>query len=181
MKPYGTGLLSILLLLLPTAAVSLAQTSPSAAQEVQRLRNDLSQLQDLEAEIKMRLVELDQELRPENIERYFAGVGSTRPEELRETRRKKLQTEKDRLQAQLGEIGQDRTRLESAIVNAETRAYYESAMTNSTAPVQRRMSGLAALLAGTNRKIGAGIAAFLLIGAIVSVIRYRKKHRSRSR
>lgn len=179
MKSFGTGFLLTVLLILPTAAVSFAQASSSAAEDLQRLRGDLSQLQDREAEIKMRLVELDQELRPENIERYFAGVGSTRPEELREMRRKKLQTEKDRLQTQLGEIAQDRTRIEGAIQTAQTRAYYESAMTNSAAPSQRRMSPLMAALTGTKGKIGAGIAAFILIGAVVSVVRYRKKHRSR--
>lgn len=177
---YGKALLVILLLLLPSAAVSFAQASMSAAEEVQRLRNDLSQLQDREAEIKMRMVELDQELRPENIERYFAGVGSTRPEELREMRRKKLQVEKDRLQSQLGDIGQDRARLESAIQTAETRAYYESAMANSAGPSQRRMSGLMALLAGTNRKVASVAVGVILICAIVALVRHRR-HRARSR
>lgn len=179
MKSYVMGSLATILLLLPSAAVSFAQASMSAAQEAQQLRNDLGQLQDREAEIKMRLVELDQELRPENIERYFAGVGSTRPEELREARRKKLQIEKDRLQEQLGNIGQDRARLESAIQTAESRAYYESAMTNSAAPIQRRMSPLAALLAGTNRKVAAVAISLILIGAIVALVRHRKSRASR--
>jgi chromosome segregation ATPase len=178
MKSYVMGSLAILLLLVPSAAVSFAQASMSAAQEAQQLRNDLGQLQDREAEIKIRLVELDEELRPENIERYFAGVGSTRPEELREMRRKKLQIEKDRLEAQLGTIGQDRARLESAIQTAESRAYYESAMNSSAAPIQRRMSPLAALLAGTNRKVAAVAISLILIGAIVALVRHRRSRAS---
>ena len=76
--------------LMPLAWSASAQDR-NAAETAARLRSQLSELQDREAGIKIRLQELDYDLKPENIERHFAGVGSVHPEELRETRRKQLQ------------------------------------------------------------------------------------------
>ena len=177
MKHYNVGLLVALLLVLGSVAQTNAQQSPSAAVEAQQLRNELRQLKDRETEIQMRLPELDVALKPENIERSFAGVGSLRPEELREARRKQLQAEKDRLQAQLNEIAQDRSRLEAAIVNADTRAYYESAM---QAQSYNRLSPLAGLLAGRNLKVAAGVGAFILISALVALVRRRRSRQKRN-
>jgi hypothetical protein len=101
-------LLVFLVLFLAVAGQqSFAQNTPSAFEQGQKLRAELSQLHDREAEIKIRLAELEIELKPENIERHFAGVGSVHPEELREARRKQLQIEKDRLVGQLSEIDQN--------------------------------------------------------------------------
>jgi hypothetical protein len=63
--------------------------------------------------------ELDEAIKPENIERSLAGVGSTRPEELRESRRRQLAIQRDGVQAQLRTLETSRQRLESAIANAE--------------------------------------------------------------
>lgn len=172
MKSYGQTVFVTVLLLLGCAVHSLAQTM-TAAEEAQQLRGELRQLLDRETEIEMRLHELDYELKPENIESYFAGVGSTRPEELRAMRRKKLQAEKDRLQKQLSEISQDRSRMEAAILNAETRANYATAMTNSAAPKQNRMSPLAALVAGRSRQVAGITFAVILAGLIVALVRKR--------
>jgi hypothetical protein len=128
MKKHSVGFLIAILFLSAQSVRVLAQDSPSAAEAAQQLRNQLSQLNDREAEIRIRLEELDYELKPENIEKYFAGYGSLHPEELREARRKKLQIEKDRLVAQLTEIGQSRQQLETAIVAADTKAYHASAL-----------------------------------------------------
>jgi len=170
MKSYGIGLAITFLLVLGSATGSFSQESKTAAVEAQQLRNELSQMKDREAEIGLRLQELEYELKPENIERYFAGTGSTRPEDLREARRKKLQLEKDRLQQQLNEIGQDRPRLEAAIQNAETRAYYESAMAAPGAS-QNRMSPLAGLLVGRNRKVATITGAVILVCVMVALAR----------
>jgi hypothetical protein len=70
---------------------------------------------------------LDESLKPENIERSLAGIGSTRPEELRESRRRQLQIEKDGVLAQLRTVETSRQRLETALANAEVLAYQESA------------------------------------------------------
>ena len=174
MKSYGMAVFVMLVLLLGCAVLSFSQ-SMSPAEEAQQLRNELRQMLDREAEVQMRLQELDYELKPENIESYYAGVGSTRPEELRAMRRKKLQAEKDRLMKQLSEISQDRLRVEAAILNAETRASYVSAITNSAAPKENRLSPVAAFIAGRSRQ--AAIVAFglILVGVIVAFIRKRNR------
>ena len=178
MKSYGMTVFVMLLILLGCAIHSFTQ-SMNPAEEAQQLRNELRQLLDRKAQIETRLHELDYELKPENIESYFAGVGSTRPEELRAMRRNKLQAEKDRLVKQLSEISQDRSRMEAAILNAETRANFASAMTNSAAPKQNRMSALAALMAGRSRQVATITFAVILVGLVVALV--RKRHRPETR
>jgi hypothetical protein len=115
--------------LIVIAAVALVMSARTFAQDLtdsqilDDLRRQLSEVQDAEAGVKMRLQELDFELKPENIERHFNGYGSTRPEELRELRRKQLQTEKDRLLGQQSELATRRASLDSAITLEQSRAY----------------------------------------------------------
>jgi DNA repair ATPase RecN len=123
-----TILILSLALLLMFAAVVAAQESGNAAEQLEKLRMQLSDVHDREAELKIRLEQLEYDLKPENIERYFNAVGSTRPEELREARRRQLQTEKDRVLAQLDQLSASKARLETAITNAQARAYQESAL-----------------------------------------------------
>ena len=107
---------------------SYAQERPeSAAESVDRMKLQLLDMQALEADLRARLQELDESIKPENIERSLAGVGSTRPEELREARRRQLSIQRDGVLAQLRTIETSRTRLETAIANADVRAYHESA------------------------------------------------------
>ena len=173
MKKHGIGFLIMVLGLSAQSARVFAQDSPSAAEAAQHLRNQLSQLNDREAEIKIRLQELDYELKPENIERHFAGYGSLHPEELREARRKKLQIEKDRLQAQLTEIGQSRQQLEAAIVAADTKAYQASAL--GTASLKRGAFGQ--IFNATTFQLAAITFALLVIG-IVLIARRRRQPKS---
>lgn len=118
-----------MLVLLFVAAVNIhAQDQPpSAAETVDNLRLQLLDVQAKEEDLRAHAQQLDEALKPENIERSLAGVGSTRPEELREARRKQLQIERDGVQAQLNVLETTRTRLETAIRDAEVRAYHESA------------------------------------------------------
>ena len=98
-------------------SVALAQNS---AQSVEGLRAQLADVEAKETEVQARLKQLDEEMRPENIERSLALTGSTRPEELREQRRRQLEAEKARVQAQLDLLAASHTRLEAAITTAET-------------------------------------------------------------
>src|SRR3954471_1969446 len=97
----NTAVLLLISLVLVYASDSLAQDSPSAAQTADELRVHLRDVQAEEAELKTHLEQLDWDLKPENIARYFAAVGTTRPEELREQRRRQLQNEKERAEARL--------------------------------------------------------------------------------
>src|SRR5215510_9708452 len=114
-------------LLLFYPALTVKAQDPNAIQQLDNLRQQLGEINDREAANKMRLDELEYDLKPENIERYFNGYGSTRPEELRENRRKQLQTEKDRLLSQQTELATRRSSLESAINIAQVQAYQQGA------------------------------------------------------
>src|SRR6185436_15589164 len=103
-----------------------AQDSESPAETADRLKLELIDVQAREEALRGHVQELDESLKPENIERSLAGVGSTRPEELRETRRRQLTIEKDGVMAQLKILETSRNRLESALREAEGRAYQES-------------------------------------------------------
>ncbi|HJP90647.1 MAG TPA: hypothetical protein VJ875_01745 [Pyrinomonadaceae bacterium] len=160
------------LLVLMLAANSYAQATSSAAESVEKLRAQLLEVQAKEESLRVRAEQLEESLKPENIERSLAGVGSTKPEELRESRRRQLTIERDGVQAQLKILETSRQRLEAAIANAEIKAYQESArpaieMTAVTTPSNYHWW----VYGG-----GGGFAALALAGAVVL---FRRKIRLR--
>ena len=122
----GSGLV-LLLVVFTLSGVGYAQERESAAESVERLKAQLLDMQAKEADLRARLQELDESLKPENIERSLAGVGSTRPEELREQRRRQLSKQREGVLAQLQTLETGRMRLETALANAEALAYQQSA------------------------------------------------------
>jgi cobalamin biosynthesis Mg chelatase CobN len=104
-----------------------AQGNSGAAQTVAELRAQLADVQAKENELQARARRLDEDLKPDNIERSLAGVGSTKPEELREQRRRQLTIEQNGVRTQLNLLATSRERLESAIRTAEGAAYQQSA------------------------------------------------------
>ena len=90
-----------------------------AEQRAEQLRSQLMDVQSKIADFESRLEQLDFALRPENIENSTAGYGSTRPEVAREARRKSLESERGRVQAQLKLAETSRSRLEVAVTNAD--------------------------------------------------------------
>jgi len=103
----------------------LAQTS--AKEAAPNLRLQLSEVQIRKAEAQALDEQLEEDLRPENIERSFAGFGSTHPERLRELRRRQLEITRARLRIELDELDRSQTCLEAAIGEADTVAYWQSA------------------------------------------------------
>jgi hypothetical protein len=91
------------------------------------LKQQLLELESKKTRLRMRLEELNEQLKPESIERDLAGIGSVHPEELREHRRKLLTIERNGLQKQLDLLEEDRERIEAAIVTAETAPSLEYA------------------------------------------------------
>jgi hypothetical protein len=152
-----------------------AQNSTNAFEQAQKLRSELSQLHDREAEIKIRLTELDYDLKPENIERHFAGVGSVHPEELREARRKQLQLEKDRLVGQLSEIDQNQARLETEIQIADSKAYQQSALGSSKLGLT--MDRLSPFMTATVFRLAALAFALIVIGLALFMTYRRRRPR----
>ena len=90
-----------------------------AEQRAEQLRSQLMDIQSKIADFESRLEQLDWALRPENIESANAGYGSTRPEAAREARKKQLESEKTRVTAQLRLAETSKTRLETAVANAD--------------------------------------------------------------
>src|SRR6185436_15158440 len=74
-------------------APAFAQTS--AQEKAAALRAKLAEVETKQAELQTRLQTLDEKIKPENIERDLAGVGSTRPEDVREQRRRQLEIERN--------------------------------------------------------------------------------------
>ena len=112
--------------------------APSATQRVDELRRQLLETQSKEAELAARLRQLDEDIKPENIERSLAGIGSTKPEQLREQRRRQIAIEREGVRAQLKLLASNRERLETAIQSAEGVAYQQSAEV-TTPPVSQAL------------------------------------------
>jgi multidrug efflux pump subunit AcrA (membrane-fusion protein) len=120
----------IFLMILATSCFSstaYSQTKQSAVETVQDLKLQLIELDARQEMTKLQVQQLEDALKPENIERSLAGVGSTRPEELREQRRRQLLVEKKAADAELEQLTLKRTQLETALSAAEVQAYQESA------------------------------------------------------
>jgi hypothetical protein len=106
------------------ATTALAQ--PSAQEIAANLRLQLSEIEVRQAELQADDEQFEEDLKPENIERSLAGIGSTRPEVLREQRRRQLEVAKARGRVQLDELDRMHTRLEAAIAEADAVAYWQS-------------------------------------------------------
>ena len=102
----------------------------NAQERAANLRAQLIEAQARQAELQSRLQQLDEDLKPENIERSLAGVGSVHPEELREARRRQLEIEKRVVQSQLDVLAASHSRLETAIAAADAESYRQSAGPN---------------------------------------------------
>jgi hypothetical protein len=105
----------VLCLLVTLGLTADGQPRANAADAVDELRLQLIELQEKEGSLRMRAQQLEEELKPENIERSLAGIGSTRPEELREARRRRLAIEQESVKAQLKLIETTKARLETVI------------------------------------------------------------------
>lgn len=90
-----------------------------AEQRAEQLRSQLIDVQGKIANYEATLEQIEFALRPENIESSVAGYGSTRPEQAREARKKQLEGERSRIQAQMKLVETSKTRLEVAVGNAD--------------------------------------------------------------
>ncbi len=83
------------------------------------LRAELRDVQAKESDLEAKAEEIEIALKPENIERATAGYGTTHPEELRDQRRKQLESERQRTRKQLDQLAASRTHLEEAIATSD--------------------------------------------------------------
>ena len=167
--PRFTLVLVVLLFALTGAAYAQA---PSAAETADNIRFKLLDVQAQEEALKAKAQELEEALKPENIERSLAGVGSTRPEELRESRRRQLTIQRDSVLAQLKILETSRARLEASLADAQGRAYQESAR---QVPTQ----AFALQSVASMRWLIAGAAGMLALALIAGLLIYQRAVRLR--
>jgi ribosomal protein L9 len=103
------------------------QAQAQAQEKAASLRAQLAEVEARQAELQTRLQNLDEKLKPENIENSLAGVGSTHPEDLREQRRRQLEIERNGVRTQLDLLATGHSRLATAIAAADADAYRQSA------------------------------------------------------
>ena len=173
------SLISILLssLILVSTPSVWAQNTNDAAEKADNLRLQLLDVQTKEAVLHERVRQVDEDLKPENIERSLAGIGSTRPEELRERRRRQLQIERDSLLIQLGHLAKSRASLESAIATAEADAYHQSAKGASSATLDQLLLTQISVLPGWVTLLILTLLPALGIAGLVLVIRRLQRSR----
>lgn len=99
---------------------------------IRALQKELVDLSARETPLRKRLDEIESQQQPDRIERGLAGVGSTKPEEVRDAVSRQLANEKRQIQTQLDTIKSSRARNQSFINNAE----------ESIARLKRRLSEL---------------------------------------
>lgn len=90
-----------------------------AEQRAEGLQTQLRDVLEKEAGLQAQMDRVDEQLRPESIERQAALTGTFRPDELRDTIRRQLDAEKRRIRTQLDVLQGSRTRLETALNNAD--------------------------------------------------------------
>jgi len=153
----------ILLLSIAAFALPVAAQDATKSDDTARLRQQLIEFENKETQLRLRLEELDEALKPENVESAFAGIGSTRPEELREHRRKMLTIERKGVENQLKLIEESRARMEAAIAAMESSAYLKYLQPSPTPPAQMAMS--------SNAKVGRSVlrTIFLSFSALIFV------------
>jgi hypothetical protein len=122
--PIFKQAIALVSIVIPLGLAATVAAQPRTGRDVtaSTLKQQLLELESKETWLRMRLEELNEQLKPESIERELAGIGSTRPEELREHRRRLLTIERNGLQKQLDLLGEERARIEAAIVAAEAAA-----------------------------------------------------------
>ena len=90
-----------------------------AEQRAESVRAQILDTESKLADLQARMDQVDYSLKPENIDRSIAGYGTVHPEEARDSRRRQLENEKVRLQAQITLLENSRTRLQASLSTAE--------------------------------------------------------------
>jgi len=90
-----------------------------AEQRAESLRKQAFDMMERETVIKSKIEQIENDLRPENIDRNFAFIGSLRPEEAKDARKKSLEAEKLIQQNLLTEVQRTRATLDLNVQKAD--------------------------------------------------------------
>jgi hypothetical protein len=100
-------------------ATRLQEQLEKEEQRGETLQLHMYEISEKEQPLLARMEQINQQLRPEAMERTMAGVGSVHPEDLRDEVRKKLLSEKVRIQMQLDLLRQDRGRTQASLATTD--------------------------------------------------------------
>ena len=90
-----------------------------AEQRADGLRKQLFEMIEKENTIKTRIDQIEYDSRPESINRSATFSGSMKPEEIRESRKRSLDAEKQNLQSLLAEVQVSRANLAATVQRAD--------------------------------------------------------------
>ena len=90
-----------------------------AEQRSSQLRTELREVQGKKADLEAHVEQVENDLKPENIERAVAGYGTTRPEELRAQRQKQLENDRTRSRQQIDQLVASEGRIQQAIATSD--------------------------------------------------------------
>ena len=90
-----------------------------AEQRSSQLRTELRDVQVKKGDLQAHLEQLENDLKPENIERAVAGYGTTKPEELRAQRQKYLENDRTRSRQQVDQLTASESRIQQAIATQD--------------------------------------------------------------
>lgn len=128
------------LLVVAASVHAWAQDAAAVEQQIERLRAQLREVAEKEAELQTRAQQLEEDMRPENVERSVAHIGTTDAASLRDERRRQLERQKAAVDEQLASLATSRSRLEAAITAAEAEGVRirAAALGASNAPAPAR-------------------------------------------
>ena len=90
-----------------------------AEQRADTLRKQLFEMIEKESTIRTKLDQIENNIRPETIEREISFAGTMRPEELRNMRKKNLDIERTNLTALLAEVQKTKTNIDQNVQKAD--------------------------------------------------------------
>ena len=90
-----------------------------AEQRSSQLRTELRDTQARKADLEAHLEQVENDLKPENIERAVAGYGTTKPEEMRAQRQKYLENDRTRTRQQIDQLTASESRVQQAIATSD--------------------------------------------------------------
>ena len=165
----------MLLLAMVAFTLPIAAQDAGKSDDIAHLKQQLIEFENKEMQLRMRLEELDEALQPQNIEGALAGIGSTKPEELREHRRKMLTIERDGVETQLRLTEESHARTEAAIAAAESTAYLKYLQPSPTPSTQMAMSSNADIARSVLRTVFLTVSGSIFIfAALVSIVGWRR-------
>lgn len=167
---------ALIVLTLSSFGASVLGQSKDPADVVQNIKLQLIDLNAQEEMLKLQAEELDESLKPENIEHSLAGIGSTRPEELRAQRRRQLMAEKTSVVSKLEQVTIKRTQLETELAVAESKLYEQSA--SGPSPVQNELQAFFITPGWWFSLISVGLFALAVFVAVLLVLRHTRRERA---